>query len=132
MKLCGRCSTEKPLPEFPRSSRNKDGRGSRCNACALEVTAAWRAAHPDLKGHRRKLRLLAKYGITEEEYAELLDAQAGGCALCGAPPGKVPLAVDHDHRTGRVRGLLCLGCNTALGHLGDTATAIRRVLEYLA
>jgi len=74
---------------------------------------------------------LAKFGITPEEYDGLLAAQAGVCAICGGDNGSKRLAVDHDHDTGVIRGLLCNQCNRGLGLLGDSAESIRRVLDYL-
>lgn len=73
----------------------------------------------------RNDHLRRKYGLTGDEYDRLLAAQGGLCAICRQPErlmgrGRVRrLAVDHDHRTGRVRGLLCASCNTILGHLRD-------------
>jgi len=76
------------------------------------------------------------YGITVEDYAEMLEAQGGGCAICGIrgedQNGRVKnLAVDHDHATGAVRGLLCHLCNRALGLLQDSPEQLRRALQYL-
>jgi hypothetical protein len=62
---------------------------------------------------RRKPRA-AQLGVTDAEYARLLAAQGGGCAICGNPPKTRRLHVDHDHKTKRVRGLLCHRCNRAL------------------
>jgi hypothetical protein len=62
--------------------------------------------------HRAKL-------LTDPEYERLLAAQGGGCAICGNPPRTRRLSVDHDHRTKRVRGLLCFRCNRALPHYLD-------------
>lgn len=59
---------------------------------------------------------LAKYGITSLDYLRLLDLQGGVCGMCGRPPGKRLLFVDHDHETGEVRGLLHAPCNMALGY----------------
>lgn len=72
------------------------------------------------------------YGITPDEYFQMLSAQGGGCAICGrAPqPGKV-LCVDHNHQTNKVRGLLCHGCNHALGCFGDTVEGLRKAIQYL-
>ncbi len=69
----------------------------------------------------RMARLKQTYGITEERYDYLLDAQNHRCALCGRQAGghNRSLAVDHDHKNGKVRGLLCIGCNTKLGILED-------------
>ena len=63
---------------------------------------------------RRKPRRAAELGVTDEEYQRMLAAQAGGCAICGNPPKTKRLHVDHNHRTGRVRGLLCFRCNRGL------------------
>ena len=65
---------------------------------------------------KRKPRRAADLGIDDAEYARLLERQGGGCAICGNPPkeGGRRLHVDHNHRTNRVRGLLCFRCNRAL------------------
>ena len=62
---------------------------------------------------------LKKFGITESEYEEMLSSQGGKCAICGGGPDTrwKMLAVDHDHTTGKVRGLLCMVCNTTLGRV---------------
>jgi hypothetical protein len=63
---------------------------------------------------RRKPKRAKQLGVTDEEYAVMLEAQGGGCAICGAKPKTRRLHVDHDHATGKVRGLLCHRCNRAL------------------
>jgi len=87
-------------------------------------------------GRGREGHLNRKYGISQSDYDDLLDAQGGGCAFCGKSAGdqkryKSYLHVDHDHKTGRVRGLLCDQCNLALGRLGDSVDRIRSILSYL-
>jgi hypothetical protein len=62
----------------------------------------------------RKPRRAKQLGISDTDYAALLEAQEGGCAICGNSPKTRRLSVDHDHATGRVRGLLCHRCNRAL------------------
>lgn len=62
----------------------------------------------------RKPTRAKQLGVTDEEYAAMLERQGGGCAICGATPKTRRLHVDHDHRTGGVRGLLCHRCNRAL------------------
>lgn len=69
-----------------------------------------------------------KYGITEAQYSALYDAQGGRCAVCGCIPNE-RLAVDHDHETGVVRGLLCRRCNLELGHW--TVVKLRAAIAYL-
>lgn len=129
-KRCGRCGEVKPLDQFHRNRRNKDGTNNRCRPCAIAATKEWRQAHPDIKSHRRT-ETLALYGLTPEEYAARLEAQDGRCALCRRLPKKNLLAVDHDHETGEVRGLLCTPCNSALGRWGDNEDGLRRVVAYL-
>lgn len=89
--------------------------------------------------HNRRVALKRRYNMTLEDYDALLIQQNGLCALCDKPPkGKAPngkrdarLYVDHCHKTGRIRGLLCYRCNSALGALGDTEENILKVLDYL-
>jgi dCMP deaminase len=72
------------------------------------------------------------YGITPEKYEAMFKAQGGVCAICKQPPppGK-RLAVDHDHKTGKVRGLLCILCNSTLGYFKDNITSVRAAVSYL-
>jgi hypothetical protein len=74
-----------------------------------------------------------QYGITMQEFKELLEFQGNGCAICGKPLDMLNrrMNIDHDHETGKVRGLLCSGCNTGLGHLGDNVDGLERALYYL-
>lgn len=77
--------------------------------------------------HSRRHRL---YGLTKEEFASRVAAQDGLCSLCARKP-KGTLVIDHCHETGKIRGLLCPQCNTALGRLGDTIEGLERALRYL-
>lgn len=75
-----------------------------------------------------------KYGIGLEEFTDLLAKQGGGCAICGATRGSKKsesLFVDHDHKTGKIRGLLCSHCNSMLGHSRDKVSNLRRGIQYL-
>jgi len=77
---------------------------------------------------------LKLYGLTTEDYDALYDRQGGRCAICGCSEGesiKGAFAIDHDHTTGRVRGLLCGLCNTAIGKLQDSPTLLRKAATYL-
>lgn len=64
--------------------------------------------------YRRRWSLWTRYGLTLEDYECMLADQGGACAICGAPPKRNRLHVDHDHKTGVVRGLLCARCNSSL------------------
>lgn len=86
------------------------------------------------KRHQRDLYLRRVYGISLSEYEQLLRHQGGGCFACGFMPraDQNALHVDHDHRTGFVRGLLCMSCNRTLGLLrGDDPRVCRRLADYL-
>lgn len=85
--------------------------------------------HPE---QRRGVKFKYLYGITTKDYGILLAAQGGACALCGRPPGKTDLRVDHDHVTGTVRGLLCHKCNVGLGHFDEDQSILKIAIEYLS
>lgn len=79
---------------------------------------------------RRRYDYKRLYGITPEQYDRLLEWQGGVCGVCGNPPKKVRLAIDHDHKTKKIRGLLCSYCNHRL--IGrHTIEKIRKALQYL-
>jgi hypothetical protein len=83
------------------------------------------------KGGYRQAALKAKYGITLSDFNRLLKKQGGKCAVCRGVEPKRNLAVDHDHVTGKVRGLLCTSCNTTLGKL-ERLDWITAAAKYLA
>lgn len=80
---------------------------------------------------------LKKFGLTLEEYQEMFYNQNGVCAICGNPETKTRggvvkrLAIDHDHLTGQVRGLLCQNCNVALGYVKENIHTLEAMIEYL-
>ncbi len=86
---------------------------------------------------QQRLRFAREYGITVDEYDRMWSQQAGLCAICKKPEaqqrkGKLKsLAVDHSHKTGKVRSLLCASCNVAIGYLKDDPTLARKVASYL-
>jgi len=85
----------------------------------------------------RKHNLKYRYGITEEDYEELLVKQKYSCKICGQKQDKYqtqpdkPLYVDHCHQTKTIRGLLCHKCNIALGHMNDNPEQLERAATYL-
>jgi hypothetical protein len=87
---------------------------------------------PSVREGQRRARFLREYGISVEQYDEMFETQGGVCARCGNPPQEIKkLAVDHCHKTGRVRGLLCGPCNTYLGRLEANLDQLQRDLNYL-
>lgn len=79
---------------------------------------------------RRNSFLKQNYGITHEDYLEILKSQKGGCALCFRKPHKLPLHIDHDHKTNKIRGLLCHQCNWYLGTIDADPTIVKRIIKY--
>lgn len=82
--------------------------------------------------------LQSTYGLAEDDYEAMAEIQEYTCAICYQPETKKrddgteqPLSVDHDHETGRVRGLLCHRCNVALGLFRDDVESLKRAVEYL-
>lgn len=87
----------------------------------------------DKAGYRDRY-LRRTYKISQTEYQEMLDAQSGGCAICGAPEphGNGSFHVDHCHHSKKIRGLLCNGCNRGIGYLGDSVERLQLAIRYLA
>jgi hypothetical protein len=79
----------------------------------------------------RRINLLSKYGITLKQYDVLFAKQKGQCAICGQGPNRKNFAVDHDHKTGDVRGLLCDPCNYGLGNFKDDKKLLEKAKRYL-
>ncbi len=124
-RWCPDCETSKPLREFPKNRSTSTGYGDYCKPCHNT-----RGRENRMKNHgsTRNYHLKGRYGITADDYDRLFDAQRGLCAGCW----KAPAAhVDHDHATGKVRGLLCFNCNQALGNSRDDIEVLRRLVNYL-
>ena len=120
-KVCGDCGVVL-------TAENKVSRYNRCKPCKN------RRVRENPEGKIR-YALQKKYGITLEEYDDILMAQDFSCGSCGihhtGDIGGQRLAVDHDHYTGEIRGLLCMQCNTALGKLGDNLDGVMNLVKYL-
>ncbi|MEV0493848.1 endonuclease VII domain-containing protein [Streptomyces atratus] len=113
-RYCRRCGGIKPHGAWDRNRTASDGLSTRCKTCrAIEGRA----------GHLQR-----QYGMTEAERDEMISSQMGICTICPAAPA---MHVDHCHETGRVRGVLCFNCNSAIGKLGDDPDTLRRAIAYL-
>lgn len=90
----------------------------------------WNKKHPDKK---RKTHL-AEYGMTPDDYNKMFEAQEGRCAICGVSQVELKrrLAIDHDHISGKIRGLLCERCNLMLGKANDDINILTSAIQYLA
>jgi len=115
----------KPCKGCGSVTRKVTAPGPRCATCHRDRKAALKEA-----SHGRWI--LKTYGITSEQYEALYEAQGGSCYICQRAKGITKkLAVDHDHATGFVRGLLCSTCNKILGHFRDDWETSHRVCKYL-
>lgn len=120
MQKCRTCDCVKPLEEF--SLRKDSGRyRTNCKVCRSNDSAAQR------------------YGVTVGEIEQMKQDQGNSCAACGIHADEIdhgsfchnPLVIDHDHATGKVRGLLCSTCNSALGHVHDSIETLQNLITYL-
>ena len=136
-KICSQCKEEKPIEEFSIANSAWCGRAASCKKC-VSAYAKKRRLTKEGYEESRNSQLKQNYGMTLEFYNVLLSAQDGVCAICGKPEtskgqgGRVrQLSVDHCHKTGTVRGLLCSDCNTALGMFGDDEERLSNAINYL-
>lgn len=91
----------------------------------------WKKEHPEAAYKMIRKHTLKKYGLSLEDYEFMFADQNGVCAICLSPPLDRKLSVDHDHETGKVRGLLCDSCNTSLGGFLDSTETLERAINYL-
>lgn len=144
-KRCPRCKEVKPVSEFGKCGKRYH---SYCLPCSREMS---RITHEiDKKSGRSKARhreyyvsvkkwakLRKKYGVERDVYEAMHESQDGLCAICREPETDqymgttLLLAVDHDHATGRVRGLLCRACNLAIGKFKENPEIVEAALNYL-
>ena len=148
MKKCSKCGLEKELSEFQHRKNSPDGLNGHCKKChgkytkiwrsnhkeqSIKSQAKWKKANPDkVYAQRRRNNLKINYGLTLDQYDQMFETQGGVCAICGGTdPSGMRLAVDHNHDTRKVRGLLCSSCNTALGCLKESPELFIKALHYL-
>jgi len=117
MRICYRCKVDKPLKEFALDKRAKYGRAYICKICKPLKD----------KEHRHQ----RDYNLTPEQLNDLIKSQNNTCKLCPKPLTASNRHIDHNHKTGKVRGLLCAGCNTGLGKFKDDIATLERAILYL-
>jgi hypothetical protein len=139
-KMCTVCKVAKPFEDFydgykakkQRDVTNRKYPHSRCKECDH---ARVKIYHKDNKAKVTKRQLISHrrrlYGLNEEEYNNMILSQNNLCAICNKPSDKT-LHIDHDHVTGRVRGLLCSNCNLGIGLLEEDLIVLNRAIEYLS
>jgi hypothetical protein len=114
-KVCSTCKEEKLLADFNNRKISVDGKAYQCKDC------------------KKSIELKTLYGITHQDYLDMLEAQNGRCKICGTdtPGGKGTFHVDHCHNSNKVRGLLCHKCNVGLGHFNDNISLLSAAILYL-
>lgn len=140
MKICAGCKLSKNEEEFGICSRLKDGKNNYCKECVkvfskatynnrkskkLEENKLWRQTN---KHKYKEYKLKHRYGITLEIYEQMKLQQNGLCKICNR---EKKLFVDHCHKTGKIRGLLCGKCNKGLGHFFDNKDYLKSAIDYL-
>jgi hypothetical protein len=118
-KVCSQCHKEKLIELFKRDASIRSGYASICLHCCSLLTSS-----PNRSRKRKR-------GVTPEMFEQMLHEQKGVCAACGKEQEGQRLSIDHDHVTGQVRGLLCYGCNIALGHLRDNPEHVLGLFHYI-
>ena len=122
LSTCAKCKETKPVSEFHKDRRRKSGVFSYCKVCKTGIDR-------DKYQRNRTTVLLKAYGITEDEYNKMYSEQNGDCKICSKNFSR--LCVDHDHKSGKVRGLLCHHCNTMLGLALDDISTLTNAINYL-
>jgi len=130
-KVCSKCKKLKKHSEFKKDNRVKSGLQAACYDCAYSL----RKKNYEVYRKTEKTRELKKYGLSYEEYQEMLKKQDYKCAIesCSRKDGdfKRVLHVDHCHKTGKVRQLLCSHCNTVLGKVNEDLILLQDLTLYL-
>lgn len=137
LKTCNKCGTPQSLANFHAKSNSPDGHSYTCKECFKAYRRQYYLDH--IPEHREyyyakgKYYFLDKlYGVDPETYHRMLKEQDGVCAICKKPPAELqPLHLDHDHQTGKPRGLLCAKCNSMLTHFGDRTEGLLKMLDYV-
>ena len=131
MRTCSDCGQVKPHTDFDRKTI-RDGRVYRAKFCRPCRNVRRRAEYdPE---YNTNAMMKKNYGITLEEYDAMVEKQDGKCAICETtkPKGNgARFHIDHSHKTGKVRGLLCSPCNLALGKFKDDIAILQSAIEYL-
>lgn len=138
---CSNCEEAKTIAEFP--GRVRSGGtvcyGRQCKACRSKRTMSYAKRNPEkTRVYNRVARLKKKHGLSVDDVRMMEERQKGKCAICSEPIGDAvvtrgdrTLAIDHCHRSGKVRGILCRGCNVGLGCFHDRHDLLIRASLYL-
>ena len=129
-RICFSCKQDKSLTEYYKSNTKYYQR--ECKVCNKERKAAWHKTESG-KLSSTNTKLKARFGISLDDYNKMLEEQKGLCLICNdsISYNGHRLSVDHNHITGKIRGLLCKACNFGLGHFKDNQELLRKAIIYL-
>jgi hypothetical protein len=132
-KTCLVCDELKLYSEFNKRAAMADGHNSECRACLCARNKnRYTQDRAQIRKNQRAYLLKTKYNLTEDELNELVVSQDNKCKICKKEfDEERRFVVDHDHVTHKVRGALCIGCNTSLGHFGDDEVGALSALNYV-
>lgn len=133
MQICTKCGVNQPLTQFHKDSRRHNGRRSSCKACYSAFHAKYYQDNTEkVKLRNKTIWVKRKYGFSLNELAKIRDNQQNKCAICEEElKAGSDVHVDHDHKTGKVRGILCRWCNTGLGQFKDSEKSLIKAVQYL-
>lgn len=138
-KTCCVCGERKHFNDFYNFKNKSDNKSYRCKLCDDKARKKWSSTNPQKAYESMRGRnLKARFGISLDDYKKMLEKQEGKCAICGVTENNTigerkdwSFAVDHDHETGKIRGLLCNNCNRGLGLLKDNIELLRKAASYV-
>lgn len=122
MKQCSKCQQIKSLDCYHKASNTTDGYYPSCKECRKKL--------PTYTDINRRASLKRNYGLTIEQKQDMIDEQDGKCKICGVPV-TMSDCVDHCHKTGNIRGILCQDCNKMLGYAKDNVKILTEAIKYL-
>jgi len=148
-KKCISCKKYKPINNFHKDKNSKDSLYCYCKTCVKKRTQAYYLKNKKkiiekeskkyicnsldkhkAQKYKRWVSMKYRYKITKEDYVELYNQQKGKCAICGCKTDK-NLYIDHNHKSKKIRGLLCIKCNFGLGCFKDDIRVLERARKYL-
>lgn len=135
-RKCTVCKKYRLTTDYYKCTAKKDGISYRCKKCDDKARQKWRNENPEKSRESAKFRnIKCKYGLSKKAYNDLLELQNNKCAICKTDNPRtlntLSFCVDHDHKTNKVRGLLCSLCNRSLGFLKDDIQIVKSMMEYL-
>lgn len=133
-KTCNQCEIQKDINDFHNDKNSVDGKYSICKLCKNGNSKEWQLQNPETyRKSRAECDRKRNYGLPAGVYDQMRQTQRFLCAACGIHERDTPrgLFVDHDHRSNKIRKLLCIKCNGILGYCDDQIAVLQKLIRYL-